>query len=59
MWAGFVPPFFAGVWDCVLNGWFACWQLLVLYRAEAPFPMFIGEVLSIFRFLWEPLACNC
>ena len=37
MWAGFVPPFFAGVWDCVLNGWFACWKLLVLYRAEAPF----------------------
>ena len=26
-----------------------CW---FLYRADAPFPMFIGEVLSIFRCLW-------
>ena len=25
--------------------------MLVLYRAVAPFPMFIGEVLSVFGFL--------
>ena len=28
-------------------GWF-------LYRADAPFPIFIGEVLSGFRGLWRP-----
>ena len=35
--------------------WFAFWHMLdFLYRADAPFPMFIGEALSVFRFLWEP-----
>ena len=28
-----------------------CW---FLYRAVAPFPMFIGEVLSVFCCLWRP-----
>ena len=33
----------------VLFGWFAFWHLLdFLYRADAPFPIFIGEVLSVF-----------
>ena len=31
----------------------------VLYRADAPFPIVIEEVLSVFRFLWEPASCNC
>ena len=41
----------------VLFGWFACWQMLFLYRADAPFPMCIGEGLSVSRFLWEPVSC--
>ena len=47
----------SGVWAC-LFGWFACWQMFFLYRADGPFPMFIGEVLSVFRFLWEPASCT-
>ena len=36
--------------------WLVCLLAYVgfLYRADVPFPMFIGEVLSVFRFLWEP-----
>ena len=36
--------------------WLVCLLAFVgfLYRADAPFPIFIGEVLSVFRFIWEP-----
>ena len=42
---------FARVVGFVLFGWFVYWLLLVLFRADAPFPIFIGEVLSVFLFL--------
>ena len=38
----------------VLFGWFAIRLMLVLFRADAPFPIFIGEVLSVFLFLCGP-----
>ena len=34
---------------CCVIRWF-------LYRASAPFTLFLGEVLSIFRLFWWPLA---
>ena len=50
---------FVGVFGCPVCGlgylvdlpFGTCW---FLYRTVAPFPMFIGEVLSGFCFLWEP-----
>ena len=48
--SGLVCYLLPGVWAC----WFACCQLLILYRADAPFPMCIGEVPFVFWFLWEP-----
>ena len=57
MWAGFFPPFLLGCGIVFYLVGLPVWQLLVLFRAEAPLPMFIGEVLSVFR--WEPVACIC
>ena len=56
---GFRLSIICSVCGLGLFGWFAYWLVLFLYRADARFPMFIGEVLSVFRFLWEPASCNC
>ena len=63
-WSGFLVTFLFWLWLSILcpvcgllYDWFAGWQLLILFRADAPFPMFIGEVLSVCRFLWEPVSC--
>ena len=39
---------------CLEDCWFLDYgsTLVDLYRPDAPAPMFIGEVLSVFRFLW-------
>ena len=37
-----------------LYGWVACWHMLDFCIWLMPFPYFLGEVLSVFRFLWEP-----
>ena len=34
---------------CCVIKWF-------LYRVDAPFPLLLGEVLSVFRLFWCPLA---
>ena len=52
-----------GVWACVFFGQYVGWctwlpslwglfVLVVRFRADAPFPMFLGEVLSDFRDFW-------
>ena len=38
-------------------GWFACWHMLDLFRADALFPMFIGEVLSVFGLYGALASC--
>ena len=54
MGSGLVCYLLPGVWAC----WFACWQMLILYLADAPFPMFIGEVMSVFGFFGNPASCS-
>ena len=46
------PVFGLGSLVCLPVGY------IVLVTGGCPFPMF-GEVLSVFRFLWEPVSCNC
>ena len=47
-----------GVWACFI--WLVCLlAIVVLVLGCCPFPMFIGNVLSVFRFLREPATCNC
>ena len=56
-WCAYTPA--CGVWF-VFCFWYALYAGLVylvwlpVYRAGAPPPKFLGEVLSVFRFLWEP-----
>ena len=38
-------------------GGFVGWQMLILYRADAPFPMSIGEVLSVLNLFLVLLDC--
>ena len=44
-------PILPGFWPVLTGGvacWFAGWQLLILYRADAPFPIFMGRCCPLF-----------